>query len=180
MQESELGQGVIVQSQVAVQLTDTEIEIIKAEHEHSEVLMSEYASNKSFAGAIAAIGAYIVLEWWRAQESINPVLAIFVIAPIVGSVILFVRMCFSDEFKYPSKAENWIDWRQRRADQLKSGGWTDTSDADLKHEYYERLRIDSAINLSLIYRKQWNGEWAGVLAMAPIVIVLIHAFFEKF
>jgi len=155
-------------------MTDIEVEIIKADYEHSEALMSEYTSNKSFAGAIAAISAFIILEWWKALQPVNPAIGILVVLLIFGSAILFLRMCFSHEFKYPSEAENWIDWKRKRVDQLASGEWPDTSEAELKHEYYKRLQIDSQINRSLVYEKQRVGEWAGILAMAPIIIVLIH------
>jgi hypothetical protein len=143
-------------------MTETEIEIIKTEYEHHEKLMSEIVANKSFSGALASIAAFIVLEWLRSSNSPPPWLAVVAVLLLCASAFLFFKLCLSEGFKFPSQAENWSDWRTKRLNQLTSGGWPDTSELDLRKEYYIRYAqiwpLIAALSLIVNIMQSWQAS----------------------
>ena len=159
-------------------MTDTEIEIIKTEYEHHEKLMSEIASSKSFAGGMASIAAFLVLEWLTAEDPPNAFMVVVAVVPLCLSAVLFFKLCFGETYKFPSEAENWMDWRKNREIQLVQGQWSDTSEIDLRHAYYRKLQTALAINRPLIIQKQKYSEVAGLFSMSPVLVVLGHAVFR--
>jgi hypothetical protein len=155
-------------------MTETEIEIVKAEYEHHEKLSAEITSHKSFSGALASIAGFIVLEWMRASPKPHGTFVVLAVLPLVLSAYYFFRLCISDRTKFASESEKWMDWKRERSKTLITGDYPDTSEDELRDSYYRQLCTTIQINRSQIINRQVVSERAGFLAMSSIAIVLIH------
>lgn len=159
-------------------MTPTEIQIIEREYAHQESLCSEMSSNKSYAGTMASISAFIVMEWLKVGPSAY--LASLAIACLLMAAGLFLWLAWGQDYPFPSESENWLDWRVRWRHELDRTGRRDTSDEDLQEEYWTRVLTTLAVTRSINRRKSWLIVASGACSIAPVVIAAIDTFIRAF
>jgi ABC-type transport system involved in cytochrome bd biosynthesis fused ATPase/permease subunit len=154
-------------------MTSIEIEIVSREHEHQELLCSEIASTKQFVGGMAGIAAFVVLEWLRTKPHV--LFAIPAVVALVIAAILFLILCRSQEYSFPSEPEEWLSMRSDYARELTRASQEDISEEYLRDKYYQRLMATTTSNRELTKSKQRIVEWAGTLSTVAILIVIIES-----